>query len=174
MSDVRLVPAAIDLVYEAITGDTKNYDREFQQILDIEDDSIGQWMKHSKVRGDGADSDPMVLNLLVELYRKMDRIETLLTKGVNNQYLSLVDKGQIEDIGMEHFKLASDSLEVGKVYYGRVEMPIYPKRIIPFYFEALNPSLAIITRIHVRDREEWAYYMTARERVMIRQIKGLE
>jgi hypothetical protein len=174
MSDVRLVPAAIDLVYEAVNGDMKAYDREFQQIIDIEDDSIGQWIKHTKVRSDGNDSDPMILNLLVELYRKMDRIETFLTKGIHSQYLPLSVQGQIDEIGMEHFKLASDALEIGKIYYGRVEMPIYPKRIIPFYFEAVTSSLAKITKVNARDREEWAYYMTARERVMIRQIKGLE
>jgi len=50
-------------------------------------------------------------------------------------------------------------------------MPVHPKRDVAIYFKALEPSLAKITMMHDRDEKEWAAYMTARERVLIREIK---
>ncbi|MBA1438424.1 MAG: hypothetical protein FAF05_05500, partial [Epsilonproteobacteria bacterium] len=62
-------------------------------------------------------------------------------------------------------------LEVGKIYYGRIEMPVHPKRDVGVFFEAQSPTLAHLVRMHERDEKEWAAYMTARERVMIREMK---
>ena len=55
-----------------------------------------------------------------------------------------------------------------------VPIPTFPKREIAFYFEAVEPTLAKIEKIHVRDKEAWGYFMVACERIMIRQLKGLE
>jgi hypothetical protein len=57
------------------------------------------------------------------------------------------------------------------VYYGRVEMPVHPKRDVGIFFEAQSQTLAKITRIHDRDEKEWGAYMTARERVLIREAR---
>ncbi len=88
--------------------------------------------------------------------------------------ISLINEAMIESIGFEHFKLKEAVLEVGKRYYGRIDMPIHPKREIAVFFEAIDPSLAKIVQMHDRDEKEWASYLTARERVMIRQLKGRE
>ncbi|MDD5051941.1 MAG: hypothetical protein PHO27_04305 [Sulfuricurvum sp.] len=173
MSDVRLVPAVIDIVYEEITGEVDRFEREFNEIGETDEDSIGQWIKHAKVRGETDESDYMMLNLMAELYRKLEKIEQILAKG-GVQRVPLSSNASIESIGLEHLKLSSESFEIGKHYYGRIEMATFPKREIAFFFEALDTSLAKITKIHVRDRQEWGYYMTARERAMIRQMKGLE
>jgi len=173
MNDVRLVPAPINLVYDEVSNNPEDFEREFNQMSESDDDSIGQWLKLAKARGETSESDPVMLNLMVELYRKMEKIEQILTMSTPKR-LSLVNEAMIESIGFEHFKLTEGVLEVGKKYYGRVEMPIHPKRDIPIYFEAVDSSLAKIIQIHDRDEKEWASYMTARERVMIRQLKGRE
>lgn len=173
MSNVRLVEAPINIVYDLAYNDPEGYEREFHQMSESDEDPIGQWLKLAKARGDTSESDPIVLNLLVELYRKIDKLEQILTMNTP-QRLSLINEAMIESIGFEHFKLKEEQFEAGKLYYGRVEMPIHPKRDIAIFFEAMDGTLAKITRIHDRDEKEWASYMTARERVMIRQLKGRE
>ena len=173
MSDVRLVPAPINLVFGEVAENGENYEREFHQMSESDEDPIGQWLKLAKARGDTSESDPVLLNLMVELYRKMEKLEQLLTMSAPTR-LPLEQEGTIESIGYEHFKLKEGALKPGVRYYGRVEMPVHPKRDIAVFFEALDHSLAKITQMHDRDEKEWASYLTARERVMIRQMKGRE
>lgn len=173
MKNILLVHAPINITYSDIAVNRETYEREFDQMSESDDDPIGQWLKTSKARGDTGESDPLVLNLLVELHRKVDRLEQILTNSVPKR-VSLSDHALIESIGFEHFKLKEHLLEEGKTYYGRVEMPIHPKREIAVFFEAVESTLAKIIRINERDEREWAAYLTARERAMIRQLKGRE
>lgn len=173
MDNIRLVPSTLDLVYEEVGENTDTFEREFNVISESEENSITQGIKHTKMRGEADETSILILNILSELYRKMDKIEHLLVHG-NLKRLSLASVGLIQSIGLEHFKLTSEVLEVGKRYYGRVEIPTFPKREIAFYFEAIEPTLAKIEKIHVRDKEAWGYFMVACERIMIRQLKGLE
>lgn len=172
MSSIRLVPATIDLEYEEISTDVERFEREFNEISESEENLITQGIKHAKTR-EMDETNVLMLNILSELYKKMDKIEHMLIHG-SLKRLPLASVGFIESIGQEHFKLNTDALEVGKHYYGRVEIATFPKREIAFYFEAVEPSLAHIEKIHVRDKEAWGYYMVACERMMIRQMKGLE
>jgi len=173
MSNVRLVPTSIDIVYEEVGGNTDKFEREFDQISENEENSVGQMIKHAKMRGDADESTILMLNVMAELYRKMEKIEQLLSNGAS-KYLQLSSEALIKHIGLEHFKLSAECLEVGTNYYGRIEIGTFPKREIAFFFEAVEPSLAKIKNIHLRDREAWEYYMMACERAMIRQMKGLE
>lgn len=173
MDNIRLVPSTLDLSYEELGENTDTFEREFNVISESEENSITQGIKHAKMRGEADETSILILNILSELYRKMDKIEHLLVHG-NLKRLALASTGLIESIGLEHFKLTSEVLEVGKRYYGRVEIPTFPKREIAFYFEAIEPTLAKIEKIHVRDKEAWGYFMVACERIMIRQLKGLE
>ncbi|HEX5624331.1 MAG TPA: hypothetical protein VFX57_07830, partial [Sulfuricurvum sp.] len=132
---------------------------------------IGQWLRVAKARGDVAESDPAMLYLMVELYRKMDRLEQLMTQSAPKQ-LNLTQDAAIGRIGLEHFELTIPLLQEGDRYYGRIEVPVYPRREIPLYFEAVSATLAKIIRIHSRDENEWGAYMRTRERAMIRHLKG--
>jgi len=168
---VRLVPAPISLVYSEATLDREAYMREYSQLSESDDDPVSQWLKLAKGRGETSETDPVLLNLIVELHRKIDALEMFLKDEVPLR-LSLTNKIKIESIGFDHFKLESDVLEVGKEYYGRVEMPVHPKRDVPIFFKALDKSLVEITKIHERDEKEWGAYLTARERVLIREAKA--
>ena len=59
----------------------------------------------------------------------------------------------------------------GVEYYARIEMPVHPKRDVGIFFNATSTTVAHITKIHERDEKEWSAYMTARERVLIRELK---
>jgi hypothetical protein len=170
MSEPRLVPAPISIQFSELDLDKEGYEREFQQLSESDDDPISQWLKLAKARGDTADTDPVLLNLVVELHRKIDGLEAFLKNEVPKR-LSLTQEAEIESIGFEHFKLKEPLLEEGKTYYGRVAMPVHPKRDIALFFKALNPQLVEILKIHERDEKEWAAYMTARERILIREAR---
>ena len=170
MSEPRLVLAPISIQFAEASLDTEAYEREFQQLSESDDDPISQWLKLAKARGDTAETDPVLLNLVVELHRKIDGLEAFL-KNETPKRVSLTQETEIESIGFEHFKLKSPLLEVGKEYYGRVAMPVHPKRDIGVFFKAITPQLAEIVKIHERDEKEWAAYMTARERILIRQAR---
>jgi len=167
---VRLVPAPISLVYSKLNIDKEAYEREFQKLSDSDDDPISQWLKLAKARGDTTDSDPVLLNLMVELHRKIDALEMFI-KNETPSRVSLTDEAHIESIGFEHFKLKESVLETGEIYYARILMPVHPKRDVGVFFKALDSSLAEFTKMHERDEKEWAGYMTARERVLIREAK---
>ncbi|MFT7004227.1 MAG: hypothetical protein ACJAWW_001584 [Sulfurimonas sp.] len=167
----RLVSAPISLVYSEAEADKESYIREYSQLSESDDDPISQWLKLAKGRGETNDTDPVILNLVVELHRKIDALEMFL-KNEAPKRLSLINITQIESIGFEYFKLSEDILEIGKEYYGRVEMPVHPKRDVPVFFKAESESLAKITKIHERDEREWGVYLTARERVLIREAKA--
>lgn len=170
MSEPRLVPAPISICYSEAHLDEEGYEREYQSLSESDDDPISQWLKLAKARGETSQSDPVILNLLVELHRKIDALEAFLKNEIPKR-LSLVHESEIESIGFEHFKLKEDGFEVGKIYYGRIEMPIHPKRDVAVFFEAQSERLAKFIRIHERDEKEWASYMTARERVQIRELR---
>jgi len=168
--DVRLVPAPISLIFSQSDLNKEAYLREYQQLNESDEDAISQWLKLARAKGDTAETDPVLLNLVVELHRKIDSLERFLKNEEPNR-LSLTDEELIESIGFEYFKLKDDILDVGVEYYGRVEMPVHPKRDIPIFFEAVDKSLAKIIKIHERDEKEWSAYLTARERVLIREAR---
>jgi len=170
MSTPRLVPAPISIQFSEVSIDKEAYEREYQQLSESDDDPISQWLKLAKARGETAESDPVLLNLMVELHRKIDALEMFL-KNEEPKRVSLTYEAEIQAIGFEYFELKDALLEASKLYYGRVDMPVHPRRDIGLFFEALSPTLAKIVKMHERDEKEWAAYMTARERVLIREMR---
>lgn len=173
MSDVRLIDAVLGVKFDRISSDPEGFEREYSRLCESEDDAIGQWLRVAKARGETSESDPVVIQLLVELYRKMDRLEQLILETAPER-LPLAQSGEIGRIGFEHFELTQPLLEAGERYYARLELPVHPRRESPLFFEAVSPVLARIVRIHPRDENEWGAYMMARERMMIRHLKGHE
>ena len=170
MNKPRLVPAPISLQFSEASLDREVFEREYQKLSESDDDPISQWLKLAKARGDTAESDPVLLNLVVELHRKIDALEMLI-KNETPKRVSLTCEAEIKAIGFEYFELKDALLEEGKEYYGRVAMPVHPKRDIGVFFKALSGTLVKILKMHERDEKEWAAYMTARERVLIREAR---
>lgn len=171
MSTVRLIKAPISLAFDMANAEL--HEREYHSLSEADDDAIGQWLKLAKARGETSESDPIALKLLVELHRKIDNLEQLI-KNEKPKRIGLSHSAQIESIGFTHFKLEAPLLEAGQHYYGRITMPTYPQREVGVFFLAEDASLAKLERIHDRDEKEWSAYVTARERVMIREMKGLD
>lgn len=168
---IRLVKAPLELDFSPVLEDDEAIEREYQSLSESDDDPIGQWLKLAKARGETKESDPVLLNLLIELHRKVDQLDRKLSDEAPAR-LELSGHVAIRAIGFEHLQLNSAVLRKGGRYYGRIEMPVFPKRDVPLFFTALGASLAKIGRMHDRDVKEWNAYVTARERIMIREMRG--
>ncbi len=166
----RLVPAPISLVFSEASINEEIFEREYHQLSESDDNAINQWLKLAKAKGDTSDTDPVLLNLIVELHNKIDALEMFL-KDETPVRVSLTCEAHIDSIGFEYFNLSDELLDTDVEYYGRIEMPVHPKRDVGVFFVAQSKTLAKITRIHDRDEKEWGSYMTARERVLIREAK---
>jgi hypothetical protein len=166
----RLINAPISLVFSEANAGKELFEREYHQLSESDDNAINKWLKLAKGRGETSDTDPVLLNLVVELHNKIDALEMFL-KNEEPARVSLTTEAHIDSIGFEHFNLSEDILDMDREYYGRIEMPVHPKRDVGVFFKAQSPTLAKITRIHDRDEKEWGAYMTARERVLIREAR---
>jgi len=170
IDDIRLIPAPIEIEFAIASTLPEAYEREYHSLSESDDDPIGQWLKLAKARGETQDTDPVLLNLIIELHRKIDNLEAYI-KNETPKRVALPSHTQIESIGFEHFKIKEELFEPKTLYYGRVAMPVHPKRDVAIFFEALTPNLAHITRMHDRDIKEWNSYVAARERVLIREMR---
>ncbi len=173
MENIRFVPAPLKINFSEIGEDDEKYKREFDKLVSSDEDSVGQWLKLAKARGETSESDQVLLNLIVELHRKIDDL-TAFIKNEKPVYLALEFKKDVESIGFEHFKLIEGGLRQDVRYYGRILMPVFPKREFPFFFRALNKDIAEIVLMHESDIKDWSTYMSARERIMIREAKALK
>lgn len=170
MSTPRLIPAPISLVFSEASQNKEAYVREYHKLSESDENAIQQWLKLAKARGETSDTDPVLLQLIVELHNKIDALEMFL-KDTQPVRISLTYTVNIDAIGFEHFSIVEPLLIKGTSYYARIEMPVHPKRDVGVFFTALSDTLAQFSKIHDRDEKEWASYMTARERVLIREMK---
>ncbi|MEF3192370.1 MAG: hypothetical protein K6347_07490, partial [Campylobacterales bacterium] len=130
----------------------------------------GQWLKMAYARGEAQESDRLLLTLLVELHRKVDRLEKLI-KGDPVKLLDLGQAIEVDWLGFEHIKFNTPTLETDQIYYARAYLPTLTNQPIPLFLRALNPTLAHIERIHERDAKEWDGYIFARERMGIQEAR---
>jgi len=171
MSAVHLVEAVLEIEFDTAQTNAIEFEREYELLGEGDEDAIGQWLCVGKAKGETSESDPVILHLIVELYRKLDRLEQIVTNTMPTHF-PLRYSGAVSKIGFEHFEISEPLLKEGEHYYGRIVLPLQNRRVVPLYFEALSPTLAKMMQIHPSDEKEWDSYMMSRERKKIRQLKG--
>ena len=167
---VRLVKASVSMVFSQVDEHEEEFLAEYIELSENTEDPVNQWLKLARAKGETVDTDPILLSLIVELHKKVDALERSF-KDEKPKRLSLENEISIESIGFEHLKLSQDILQEGVKYYGRVDLPVYPKRDIAIFFSAIDKSLAKITKMHQRDERDWGAYLTSRERLLIREAR---
>jgi hypothetical protein len=170
--DIRFIDAILDASFELMGEKDTEFTKEYRVLSDFEEDAVGQWLKLAKARGEARDSDEVLMRLLVELHAKIDTL-TALVKNETKELLDLKQKSKLNGIGFEYIRIEDEILEKDKEYYCRIEMPVFPKRSMPIFIKALDKNSAKISLMHERDEKDWNSYVTARERVEIRQKKEL-
>jgi hypothetical protein len=168
MEKIRLIPAIIDFEFDEY--DEKKQ-KEFDTLGSETDDPIGQYIKLAKASGETKDTDPVLLELLIALHRKIDEL-TAIIKHEEKNYIPLKYKTNILKIGFDYFKIEDDLFEKNKKYYGRMKIPVFPPRIVPVIFKGIDKNIAKIEFMHERDEKDYNAYIMARERAIIRQMKA--
>lgn len=171
MSEVRLFKASLSMVYECDRSGDEKFLREFNSILPGDEDALGAWLKRAKSRGETKESDQVLLTLVIELHRKIDALSDYI-KNEHKQYLPLKESVDIDEIGFTHIKISEAKFKKDEIYYARIAMPIFPKRNLSLYLRAEDERLAKIENMHEEDEADWNAYVTARERVMIRELRA--
>ena len=171
MSEVRLFKAPLSMVYERDSAGDEKFLREFNSILPGDEDALGAWLKRAKSRGETKESDQVLLTLVIELHRKIDALSDYI-KNEHKQYLPLKESVDIDEIGFTHIKISEAKFKKDEIYYARIAMPIFPKRNLSLYLRAEDERLAKIENMHEEDEADWNAYVTARERVMIRELRA--
>ncbi len=171
MENIRFVTAPLVARFEEAEHNKEAFKKEYASLSEFEEDPVGQWLKIAKARGETKESDQVLLTLLVELHKKIDRL-TAIVKNEEKPLLPLAHEAAIDKIGFEHIHFEKALLHPGTIYYCRIEMPVFPKREMPLFFEAIGEDIGKIVLIHHKDEQDWNAYVTARERVMIREMKA--
>jgi len=164
----RLIPAYIEFEFSEYNDKLKE---EFDKLGSESDDPIGQYIKLAKARGETKETDPVLLELLIALHRKVDELAAYV-KNEKKELIKLDYKTEIEKIGFEYFEIKENLFKPKMKYYGRMSLPVFPPRDVPVVFEAENEKLAKILLMHERDVKDYNAFIMARERAIIREMKG--
>lgn len=167
----RIVSAPLSIEFSEASLDEKAFRKEYEMLAETDEDPIGQWLKLAKARGDTRDSDMVLLHLTVELHRKVDELKKMVA-GEITTYLDLQHGAELEGVGHGIFQLETAEMETSQEYYGRINLPVFPQRIVPLYFRAIDSVRAKIQLMHERDVREWDSYIAARDRAKARELRG--
>ena len=164
----REVKTSISIELQEMGEGGSGFEEEFESLSEIDDDPIGHWLRLAKARGETRDSDMLVVNLIVELYRKDDEVSRLI-KQEEGVLIELDSVAKIIALGHRIFSIEGELFREGAEYYARINMPVFPRRTIPLFFTAIDPSKGRIIKIHERDEKDMDGYIVARERSLIRE-----
>ncbi len=164
----RLIPAIIEFEFSEYED---RFKEEFDKLGSESDDPIGQYIKLAKARGETKETDPVLLELLIALHRKVDELTSYI-KNEKKELIKLNNKTDIINIGFDYFEIKENLFESHKKYYGRMKLPVFPERIVPVIFESEKENLAKIILMHERDIKDYNAYIMARERAIIREMKA--
>ncbi|RAX58018.1 hypothetical protein CCZ01_04195 [Helicobacter monodelphidis] len=170
----RTVPVPLTLEFSKM-GNTKEelfpYEKEYSSLSNMDTDPLGQYMKIAKSRGETKESDELTLKLLVALHYKIDELKRIMTNETR-EYLELQCKENVQALGHGVVIMPKVLFEVGAIYYARIDLPVFPQRIVPLFLEAVTREVAKVKKMHERDERDWDGYITSRERAIIRELKG--
>lgn len=167
MVDFRLIYGRVEIAFEP--DDEYVYEVEFNQSRS----NIDEWLSHEKVRGESENSDPLTLKLLVELYKKVNELSSII-KNQHTPPKPLKFNFTTSKIGYEGFEFDNECLEVGVTYYARVNLPLFIRREVLMYFKAVTPKCAKILKISRGNEREWNAFVAESERLEIRKAKNSE
>ncbi|WP_035908111.1 hypothetical protein [Lebetimonas sp. JS032] len=165
---IRLIPVIVEFEFDEYNNELQ---KEFDMLGSESDDPIGQYVKLAKARGETKETDPVLLELLIALHRKVDELSAIV-KNEEKNFIKLKNKTKITEIGFGYFKIKNNLFEKNKKYYGRMKLPVFPPRIVPVIFKGADKNIAKIEFMHERDEKDYNAYIMARERAMIRQMKA--
>ncbi|RAX53828.1 hypothetical protein CCY99_05455 [Helicobacter sp. 16-1353] len=171
--ETRIIKAPLKIEFSKIDNNEEIFKNEFDLLSENNDDPIGSWLKNIRARGKIVDESEPIIQLLVELHRKIDALSNSINtmNSEKKEYIALDSTLYLDSIGHNLLVFANDVLESHKKYYARLDIAVFPIRKIPIFFEALKPKIAKIILMHNRDVVDFDNYIASRERSIIRELK---
>lgn len=173
MADVRLIEANLAINFDQVSAKKSEFLGEFDLFGRENCDEISQWIRHAKARGKTENTDEILLKLLLELHHKIDCIADMLEHKEKNS-LNLSQSDEIIAIGYGYFKISAPKFTPKFSYYARIFLPVFPKRQIAIFFDAVDENLAKITKMHYNDEIDWDSYVSQKEREKLRKMRGFD
>lgn len=172
MDNVRLVNAFLELKFDKFEKNDIKFNQEFESLSKDSVDPINEWVRRQKANGNADETDKILLDLIVQLHKKVDILMQKIDNKEDNRYIDLCGDSDIISIGYEYFQISDDKFEIDQKYYGRILLPVFPKRMVPVIFTANTTNMASITKMSFGDEKDWDSYVSQRERELIREMKG--
>ena len=171
MDNIRFVSVSLELFYEEVfESNKKMLHDEYNKLSEYGNSDIEDWLKKAKAKGLTDDSDKVVINLLVELHKKVDRLEGIL-KNSEEVNIPLQHSSKVVGINFDYIKTDGLDFLKDKNYYARVVMPTFPKREIPLFLVGVSSNIAKINLISQKNLEDWNSFIMTKERELIREMK---
>lgn len=171
MDNIRFIPVSLTFSYEEVRDINKRkFQEEYNQLGEYTNESIEEWVKKLQAKGQFQDSDPIILKLLIELHKKVDRLESIL-KQESKELIPLQYNSKIYGIHFEYIKTQNYSFLPQNIYYARISMPTFPTTELPLYLKGITDSIAKIHIINQKNSQKWASFVMAKEREYIRGLK---
>ncbi len=171
MDKIRFIATSLEIFYEEVNDSNKKMlHDEYNKLSEYGHSDIEDWLKKAKAKGLTDDSDKVVINLLVELHKKVDRLESIL-KNSEDKNLILQHDSKIIGINFDYIKTNNLDFLKDKNYYARIVMPTFPKREIPLFLVGIDSNIAKINLISQKNLEDWNSYIMSKERELIRELK---
>jgi len=172
MDNIRFIPATLSFSYEEVKESTKKvFQSEYSALSEYGGSGIEDWLKKQKAKGKTQDSDPILLQLLVELHKKVDRLESIL-KNENENLIDLQHKSKIYGIHFDYIETERYLFLPETMYYSRITLPIFPKKELPVFLVGVRDNIAKFHIISQRNSDEWVSLVLSKEREEIRSLKG--
>ncbi|CAM3287426.1 hypothetical protein [Helicobacter labetoulli] len=173
----RIVPCELEVAFAKAEENLSAYKKEFVALSQHRYGSITQWLNKNKSKNRLEDTDEVLLELLVELYQKVENIEQILLNK-SFAYVPLGAEGIANFVGHSVLCMPESVFERGQEYYLRIFLPAFPKRHIGIFAHSIDEKIVVFTQIHQGDVGDFDSFVAQMERLMILDsksvVKGVE
>lgn len=167
---MRIISAPLKIAFNKVDSSNEAiFKNEFDRLSE-NNDPISAWLRNIRSRGKSVDENEPILQLLIELHRKIDTLNARIANE-KEDFLELDSNAILESISHNLLIFSQNILESSQNYYARLEIAVFPVRKIPLFFNAKDSKNAEIYLMHGRDEVDFDNYIAARERSLIRENK---
>lgn len=169
----RIAPCELEVLFEKIDSENKSkYEKEFTSLAQQRQSAINQWLMRTKSRNRLQETDEVLLEILVELYQKVENLERMLHNKAR-EYIKLDSEGVASFVGHNVLCMSKDCFKEQEYYYMRLFLPVFPQRYIGIFAKALHPRVVSIENLHHNDMSDFDSFVADMERLMILDSKSL-
>lgn len=169
----RIAPCELEIDFSKVNeANEEQFRKEFITLAEQKQGVLNQWLNKLKSKNRMQETDEVLLELLIEIYKKIDHLEQILDQKTKT-YIPLESQEMISHIGHSVLCMPKPTFDEQQAYYLRLFLPIFPQRYIGLFGLALHPQVMRIERIHTNDAGDFDSLVAERERLMILDSKSL-